>query len=475
MNIIKCMKKIKNSKRVLFTTPSHSGGVVIPAEIKNLLGLKAFKADLSEVDGLDNIREPKGCILSSQQKAAEIYGAKNTFYLVNGSSSGIVALMLSVLSDGDKVLIARNTHESVYNGLVLTGAAPVWFLPDWDEEFDVAKGVTLANVQAEFAKTPDIKALIITNPTYEGVCSEIEDIAKFCKEKGIIFIVDEAHGALFPFSESLPKSAIELGADACVHSLHKNAGALTGCALLHLGKNSLIDAELVQKNLNLINSTSPSWLLIASIEASIRFLASKKGKLELQNLLKNIEEFKTHVCHSGMTKRNEALAEIEPAMSGIYNHKFKFLKNDDPTKLFFKKTDLNGADLSYWLDKNDIEDELVTEKGVLCLCGIGTTKKKLKKLERVLLKIASKKSNKNCMGIPTQQQLSVPKAVLSPKEAHFKPFEIVKKENAVGRIIAENITPYPPCIPILIVGEVIEDSHLALLPDEVKVISSSQS
>ncbi len=451
MNIIKALKKIKNSKRVLFTTPSHSQGAIIPAEIKNHLGLKAFKADLSEVDGLDNLRSPEGCILSSQQKAAEIYGAKNTFYLTNGSTSGIIAIMLSSLKSGDKVLIARNTHESVYNGLVLTGATPVWFLPDWDEDFDVAKGISVEKVESQIAQNPDVKALIITSPTYEGICSEVEKIAKLCKEKGIIFIVDEAHGALLPFSEQLPQSSITLGADACVHSLHKNAGALTGCALLHLGKTSTIDPTLVQKNLNLINSTSPSWLLIASIEATIRFLNTKRGKTELNNLIENIKEFKKA------------------------NSKFEFLNNDDPTKLFFKKNDINGKDLSYFLDKNNIEDELVTEKGVLCLCGIGTTKKKLKKLGRALLKIVSKKLVKNCrLGIPAQQ-ISIPKVVLSPKEAHFKPFEIVKKEQAAGRIIAENITPYPPCIPILMAGEVIEEAHLPLLPKSVRVISSYQS
>ena len=443
MFIIKSIKKIINSKRIFFTTPSHSQGTIVPAVIKNLIGLKAFKADLSEVDGLDNIRNPQKCILKSQQAAAKIYGSKKTFYLFNGSSSGILAIMLSLFSEKDKILIARTAHESIYNGLVLSGATPIWFLPEWDNEFDIAKGITLEQIKTEYNKNPDIKGIIITSPTYEGVTSQIKEIAEFCKKNEIFFIVDEAHGALLPFSDKLPKSAIELGADACVQSLHKNTPALTGTALLHIGKNSKINPEIIQKNLNLLNSTSPSWLLIASIEGAINYLNSSRGKKELENLLNNIEEFK------------------------LNTGKFEFLncKNQDKTKLLIKKQGIEGEFLSNFLSKNNIEDELVTKKAVLLLCGIGTTKKKFKKLSKILLKFHTKsKAEKNT------EALSLPKIGLKPRNAHFAEFEIVESKNAIGRIIAENITPYPPCIPILITGEVIEEQHIKFLDKTVKVL-----
>lgn len=445
MFIIDAIKKIKNSKRVLFTTPSHSQGSVIPPVVKNLIGLKAFQADMSETDGLDNLKHPTNCIAKSQEKAAQIYGAQNTFYLTNGSSSGIVALMLTILKENDKVLIARNAHESVFNGLVLTGAIPVWFTPNYCENFDILLGVTLENVQDAYNQNPDVKALIITSPTYEGICSDVKKIAEFCAKKGIIFIVDEAHGALLSFSEKLPRRAIDLGADATVQSLHKTTPALTGSALLHIKKNSLVNSSEVQRNLNLINSTSPSWLILASIEGAIEYLNSKKGRVELNNLIENIEKFKN----------------IHP------NFKFLEGQNCDSTKVLIKKDGVSGEVLSYFLSENDIEDELVTNKAVLCLCGIGTTKKKLKKLSNVLKKFSPKITKQN---FSQSEVFNPPLMKLTPKQAHLSKKEVAKSKNAIGKIIAENITPYPPCIPILMAGEVIEERHLKYLDATVSIV-----
>ena len=440
MFIIDAIKKIKNSKRTFFTTPAHRCGGILPNGLKNLIGYKAFSSDFSEVDGLDNLKHPESCILKSQKKASEIYDTKAAFFLTQGSSSGIIASIMSVVRENDKILIARNAHESVFNALVLSGAIPVWFLPEYNKEFDVNKGITLSQIKSEYTKNPDIKAVFITSPTYEGMVSEIKEISEFCREKDIFFIVDEAHGALFPFSEKLPESAVKY-ADLVVHSLHKTTPALTGSAILHVGKNSKISPEDVQKNLNLITTTSPSWLIIASIEGAIEFLSTKKCQKEINELLENIEKLKK-------------------------SHKnFKFLNNDDRTKLFVANAGITGEDLSSFLDKNNIEDELVTSKGVLCLCGIGTNKKKFKRLSHVLEKFSLKKS---CISEKTPLQ-NIPEMALSPKDAFYKPTEIIKKESAVGRIIAENITPYPPCVPLLMAGEVIEKRHLKYLGENVVV------
>jgi len=429
----------------MFTTPTHLGSNIIPANLKNLIGKKAFDVDFSEVDGLDNLKNPKNCIKKSQELAAKIYGTKSTFYLTNGSSSGIIALMLSVLKEKDKVLIARNTHESVFNGLVLTGAIPVWLLPEYDAEFDISKGITLSQIKDEYKNNPDIKALIITSPTYEGIVSDVKEIADFCKEKGIIFIVDEAHGALFPFSKKLPDSAITLGADACVHSLHKNTPALTGSALLHISQDSQIDEKIIQKNLNLINSTSPSWILIASIEGAINYLSSKRAEKDIDEIIEDIENFK---------KQNT-------------NFKFLEAKNHDITKLLIAKDNYTGEEFSEFLFEHNTEDELVTNRALLCLCGIGTTKKKLKKLSNVLKKMPNRKmSIENNTENPT-----LPIMKFTPKEAHLAKKQLIKKELLIGKIIGENIAPYPPCIPLLIEGEIIEEKHLKFLDDFVNVIN----
>ena len=160
MFIINAIKKIKNSKRVLFTTPTHLGGSIIPAPLKNLIGHKAFQADFSEVDGLDNLKNPTNCLKKSQDLATEIYKTNKTFYLVNGSSSGLIALMMSFLKENDKVLIARNAHESIFNGLVLTGAKPVGFMPEYDNAFGIFKGITLKQIKSEYENNKDVKVEI---------------------------------------------------------------------------------------------------------------------------------------------------------------------------------------------------------------------------------------------------------------------------------------------------------------------------
>jgi arginine decarboxylase len=367
MNLINLIKNFK--RQHLFTTPSHSGIGV--GEFANLLGQKIFRYDFSEIDGFDNIRNPQGVLKKSQEKAAEIYDSQASFYLYNGSTSGILALMLSVLNENDKVLIPKNCHISVLNGLILSKADGIFFEPEYNQNFDTPEPISPAFIESILYETPDIKALIVTSPTYEGVVSDIETIATICKAYGVILVVDEAHGALWNFSGKLPTPAIQLGADASVQSLHKTAGALTQSSILHIAKNSKISPEKVQESLNLINSTSPSYLLLASIESAIAFLNSKKGAIELDKTLKNI------------TITREKLSKI----LGV-----KLLGNDDFTKIFLKVEKKSGLDLSENLSKYGIEDELANEKGVLLLCGIGTSKEKLDKLYKAAKKIATSKN-----------------------------------------------------------------------------------
>lgn len=364
MTLINLLKKFKRPN--LFTTPSHCG--VGFGELVKIVGQKVFKYDFSEIDGFDNIRNPEGVLKNSQENAAKIYKSQSTFYLYNGSTSGILALMLSVLNENDKVLIPKNCHISVLNGLILSRADGIFFEPEYDENFDVPKPITPSLIKAKLNETQDIKALILTSPTYEGVVSDVASIARICNERGVILIVDEAHGALWNFSDKLPKPAILLGADASVQSLHKTAGALTQSSILHISKDSKISPKKIQESLNLINSTSPSYLLLASIENAIEFLTSKKGGLELEKTLNEI------------LKIREKLSQIK----GI-----KLIENGDFTKIFIKFETLSGLEFSEKLSEQNIEDELANEKGVLLLCGIGTSKGKIEKLYKAVKKIAT--------------------------------------------------------------------------------------
>ncbi|OGI00150.1 MAG: hypothetical protein A2Y25_00175 [Candidatus Melainabacteria bacterium GWF2_37_15] len=422
MHITKQIKTILKTNPTLFTT---SGDL----------------ADFSEFQGLDNLQNPTGPILKSLQRTADIYGSKASFYLVNGSSSGIIALMLATVKQGDKVLIARNAHKSVINALILSGAVPVWAETGWDNDWNIP---TCANIQ----NIPDnVKAIWLTSPTYEGIATDIRSIAQLCKEKNIPLIVDEAHGALWPFSEFLPESAIHCGADVCVQSLHKTGGCMNQGALLHLSKDSKINPELIQQTLNIINTTSPSYILLSSIETSIEYLNSTKGRKKLNQLINNINDMKTRLKAS-----TDAI----------------FLENSDPTKIFFRIPGTSAQELSDFIEDNfNIEFEMNNDRGILAITGIDTSAQSLKKLEKAINKAHEKlkKGNKQADIMP----FITPIMMLTPSQAFSQKSESVEPANAVGLISRETIVNYPPGIPLIIAGEVVQEAHLEFLKHREKI------
>lgn len=449
MHIINALKSFSKSKIDFFTTPGHSLGKFIPKEVEDLTGKKCFKADFSEIDGLDNLQKPEDILLKSQQILSDLYGSRQSFYLTNGSSSGILALMLATAQEGDKVLIARNAHKSVINALVLTGAIPIWLDVNWHNFWNIPTTPNIENIKNFLDLHPDIKSVWITNPTYEGVSTDISIISSYIKDKGIPLIVDEAHGALWNMSPELPTTAILDGADASVQSIHKTAGSLNQSAVLHLSKNSLIPASKIQQALNTINTTSPSYLLLASLEGSINYLHSIKGKRHLDRLLGEIDKFKDSLSKN---LDIQFLRETED---------YKI----DKTKLLISISGINGFDLARELYKNcKIETEFDNYKSILAVTGIGTDKPKLKRLENALLK-----AKKTLQGVSHQTDkttpLIMPKLSMTPRQAFFVKGEKVSISESVGRVSKEIVVSYPPAIPTLTPGEIIQEGHLALFKD----------
>lgn len=322
-------KKIKTS---LFTTPSHGGNFCIFHKF-----YQWYKSDISEIDALC----PQIALKAAEQKAADIYETKYTKFLTNGSSSGIIAAILSI--NPKKILIWNNAHPSHKNGAKLAGAEIIEYDLPLDENLGVYKAITLEKVKYLISDyKPD--AIVITSPTYEGFVSDIVEISELCRANAVKLIVDEAHGALYPFSDNLPKSAVKY-ADFTIQSLHKTAGGLNPTALLH--SNTIDPTEA----LDMINTTSPSYPMLATIEANIKFLNSKRGKKHIESLIKEIK-----------TLNIEQL-------------------NNDPTKILLK----GGEKLSRELfRKYRIEDERTNDKTTMLLCGIGTTKAKLQRLKKAL-------------------------------------------------------------------------------------------
>lgn len=335
-------KLIRSSfKNILFTTPSHAQKFFLFKKFRHV-----YKYDVSETD----THSPQEMLYEAESNASKIYGTKQTKFLTNGSSSGIIGAVLSCVNEGDKVLVWRNAHRCHHNAIKLAGAIPVYYdLPL--NEF----GVTTAFTNPEKYLDKSIKAIIVTSPTYEGYVSDIKNIKSVCEKFGTYLIVDEAHGALYPFSEELPQTAIPY-ADFTVQSLHKTAGGLNPTALLHVN----CDIEL---KLDMITTTSPSYPLLMTIENNINYLASKRGKKEINKLINNLKELR----------------------KDLTDYQFG---SDDITKILIKKEGLTGYKLSEKLYELGIEDEKTNEVSTMLLTGIGTKKDKLEKLKFALKKIS---------------------------------------------------------------------------------------
>ena len=343
MSLVKLLKK--RTKKILFTTPSHSQRLAIYKPLRSL-----YKIDISETEAQDPIRG----LLKAQERAKKIYGTNSTFFLTNGCTSGILASVLTCVNPGEKVMIWHDSHPCHLNAVRLAGAIPVFYDLEIDDVWGIPLQTPVHMIESYF-NAYDIKALIITSPTYEGIVSDVAKIKLICEKYNVYLIVDEAHGALYPFSDRLPKSAANI-ADFTVQSLHKTAGGLNPTALLHCMCN--LNAE---KALKMINTTSPSYPLLASIEENINYLNSWWGKRKLDLLLDELEILKDECV----------------------NCEFY---GDDPTKILVKVHNLTGAELSEILYKKyNIEDEKTNEKSTLLLCGIGTDKKKIRRLKEALL------------------------------------------------------------------------------------------
>ena len=337
MSLINLLRK--HYKKSLFTTPTHDRGFFIVHKF-----LQFYKYDISETD----THNPQDALENAQKKAAKIYGVKYTKFLTNGSTSGIIAAVLSCIEAGDKVLIWSKAHKCHKHALELAGAEAVYYDLPFDENWGVYGALEPDKLNFE-----GIKALIVTSPSYEGIISDIPKIAEMCAKYDVKLIVDEAHGALYPFSDELPPSSVGI-ADFTVQSLHKTAGGLNPTALLH---SKEIDPQAA---LDKINTTSPSYPLLMSIEANINFLNSARGKRKIRELISQIKD-------------------LRKSCSGVE------FGGDDITKILVKISHMAGTELSEILYNDfDIEDERTNSVSTMLLTGIGTTDKKLKKLEHAL-------------------------------------------------------------------------------------------
>lgn len=399
-----------------------------------------YGIDITEIDGFDNLHDMQGVLKNIAERAACLYGAKHSFPLVGGSTAGILAAIHAMVPFGSHVLMARNCHKSVYNGVALRGLYPHYLLAAEDENGIVQK-IPPESVEKALSDAPEIKLVIVTSPTYEGVACDTNEIARICHRHGAVLLVDAAHGAHFGFSPDFPHSACACGADVVVMSLHKTLPALTQTALLHICSDR-ISAEKLARSLAIYETSSPSYVLLSSIDVCLRML-EKDSKIFFSEYERNLSFF---------YKQTEKCRHLS------------VIHYDDPGKIIIctKNTKLHGSHLAKILrDTYHIETEMAGRNHVLAMTSICDAHENFIRLADALLTIDAslcRTSDSFCFSC-----VHLPNMIRTPFDALSQDGEFVPLSCAVGRESLSYIWAYPPGIPLIAPGEQLDEQLVKIM------------
>jgi arginine decarboxylase len=441
--LIDALQAMVQRSTAAFCTPGHKLGQSIPKPMSDLIGTKPFQADFPDLPGF-NLYEPEGAIAAAQSLAAETFGAEHTWFLINGSTVGIIAAILATCGPNDKIILPRNSHTSAISGLILSGAHPIFLRPEYDAQWDLAHCITPQSVATALKAYPETKAILMLSPTYHGVCGDVKAIATLAHQHNIPLIVDEAHGAHFGFHRELPMSALIAGADIVVQSTHKTLSALTQSSMLHLRGNRVEAAQMTQA-LQLLQSSSPSNLLLASLDGVCHQIATQGEALMLHavQLAHQVHEELQSMPGLSILRPEQA---ITPGFCQL-----------DLTRL---TVDMSGLGIDGFAADEILSEqfgviaELPTQRHLTFIISLGTTQSDITRLIQALTQLAKTPVSIQPMISPIQGEwMTVP--VRSPREAFFAEKESVPILEAIGRIGCEAICPYPPGIPMILPGEVI--------------------
>uniref|UniRef100_A0A803MEW3 Arginine decarboxylase n=1 Tax=Chenopodium quinoa TaxID=63459 RepID=A0A803MEW3_CHEQI len=432
-----------------FQFPGHNLGLAAPSTLTRLIGELPFHYDLGEIDGQFT---PESPILEAEKQAAGVFGASKTWFLLGGSTCGVLAAIMGTCNPGDTLILPRNCHISSISALFLCGAVPKYIFPDYDSHWDAATSVSLSEVERAI-KELEIEgrkpaAVFITSPTYNGICSNVKDIAALCHSRGIPLIVDEAHGAHFGFHPQLPVSALQQGADVVVQSTHKVLMSLTQSSMLHVSQSLLVDKEKINRCLQILQSTSPSFLLLASLDATAAQL-KENPEIVFDNAIQLAKEAKT------------ALKQI-PGISVLD------FPNTDPLRVTVGVHDLNvsGYEAKDFLFKDQrVVPVLTGSRAITFLFTPGSRKEHVTRLITGFLNLSSscRKAKKQGIERAAIQPFVDIEIKLTPREAFFAKKKKVDIKDTLGKVCGELICPYPPGVPVMIPGEVISEKALNIL------------
>ena len=437
--IYEALERLRKMRVVPFDVPGHKRGRGNP-ELARLLGEKCMSMDVNSMKPLDNLCHPVSVIRQAEELAAEAFGAAHAFLMVGGTTSAVQAMVLSVAKRGEKIILPRNVHRSVIGAMVLCGAVPVYVNPQCNDRLGIPLGMTVEDVKKAIEENPDAKAVLVNNPTYYGICSDIRSIVKLAHDHGMYCLADEAHGTHFYFSDQLPVSAMEVGADMAAVSMHKSGGSLTQSSLLLIGPN--MSEGYVRQIINLTQTTSGSYLLLSSLDISRRNLALR-GK-------ETFEKVRSYAKY--------ARGEIND-IGGYYAFCRELINGDsvydfDVTKLAVHTLDVGLAGIEVYdllRDEYDIQIEFGDFGNFLAYLSIGDRKQDIERLVSALAEIARRFGKEKVDLMP--QEYVDPQVAVSPQDAFYADKETVELKDAPGRISGEFVMCYPPGIPILAPGE----------------------
>jgi arginine/lysine/ornithine decarboxylase len=439
--IYEALRRFRRMRIVPFDVPGHKRGRG-NMELTEFLGEDCMSVDVNSMKPLDNLCHPVSVIKDAEALAAEAFGAANAFFMVGGTTSAVQSMIMYACKEGDKIIMPRNVHRSAINALIMTGAVPVYVNPDVNTKLGIALGMSVAQVEQAIRDNPDAKAIMVNNPTYYGICSDLKKITDLAHAHGMLVLVDEAHGTHFYFGENFPLTAMAAGADCASVSMHKSGGSLTQSSFLLLGKN--VNADYMRQVINLTQTTSASYLLLSSLDISRKRLALGGREIFAQTV--EMAEY--------------ARSEINE-IGGYYAYSKELINGDsifdfDVSKLSIYTLPIGLAGIEVYdllRDEYDIQIEFGDIGNVLAYISVGDRKRDIERLISALAEI-KRRFGKDGTDMLTQEYIS-PVVSETPRKAFYAKKRSLPLDEAAGQVCSEFVMCYPPGIPILAPGELI--------------------
>ncbi|MEK3888913.1 aminotransferase class I/II-fold pyridoxal phosphate-dependent enzyme [Bacillus sp. FSL K6-3431] len=451
-NQIPLLKKLmdhKIKKTIPFHVPGHKNGILFNGLDDAFTAFMDF--DVTELSGLDDLHEPEEVISEAQQLLTNVYQTKKSYFLVNGSTVGNLAMILACCKEGDTVLVQRNCHKSILNGLMLANVKPIFITPDISESTSLFSSIEPVHVEQAFARYPDIKACIFTYPDYYGQTYKLKAIIEIAHRQESIVLIDEAHGPHFQIGDPFPDSALKLGADIVVHSAHKMLPAMTMGSYLHINSDQ-IERQKVEFYLSVLQSSSPSYPIMASLDIARSYLAN----------------FSNEDITYTMEKRQTFLDKLVD-IPNLYVHPLEI--GQDPLKMLIAHEDLTGYALQSVFEKHHIYPEMADPYQVLFTLPllkqnmVFPYEAAASKISKIFWGRMEEGHSRYAINNKVNKQEKMSELYFSYKAMLNKSAEVIPMGEAIGRIAAKMVIPYPPGIPLLLPGEKITTTHIERLKE----------